>query len=181
MEFPGCLTRPNVNCTFAGLDLAQTWQDLALWEAFLDAHEIRSLLEFGTWRGGMATFLAFQCHVRGAMFKTADHAGDLLQRRDVLATLGAELLCLDIHTESGVAHIAEILKGMPRPLLLFCDNGDKRGEVRKFTGCLRSGDYLAVHDWLSEIGPTDIPDHLIPVMEAEAESVSSLTRFFYVP
>jgi cephalosporin hydroxylase len=181
MDFPACLTRPNVNGTFAGADLAQTWQDLALWEAFLDRHPVASLVELGTWRGGMAIFLALQCRARGIRFLTAERFTDQIQRPDLLAELGAEVLAVDLHSGEGAARMREILEGLPRPRLLFCDDGDKRLEVRSFGPSLASGDLLAVHDWLAEIGPEDVPAEFVPLMQPECEGTESLTRFFLVP
>lgn len=181
MEYPACLTRPNVQCTFAGAGMAQTWNDLALWEAFLDRHRIASFVELGTWRGGMAVFLAVQCRARGIRFVSVDWDTGQIQRPDLLQDLAAEVLAVDLHSGEGAVRMKDILAALPRPLLLFCDDGDKRLEVSTFGPCLQSGDLLAVHDWLAEIGPEDVPGEYLPVMVGECEATRSLTRFFAVP
>ena len=52
--------------------MAQTRNDLALWEAFLRRHRVGSIIELGTWEGGMSLYLAHQCKYRGGQFVTVD-------------------------------------------------------------------------------------------------------------
>jgi len=47
---------------------------------------------------------------------------------------------------------------LPIRKFLFCDNGYKREEFRYFSGFLKPGDLLGVHDWGEEIHQTDIDD-----------------------
>ncbi len=180
MEFPACLSRPNVGCTFAGFPVAQTWTDLALWETFLDRHPVASILELGTWRGGMALFLAAQSRARGATFASVDRDLGQAEPIEMLALLGARLVELDLHGPEAVAGISSLLAELPKPVLLFCDDGDKRLEWRSFVTLLSEGDYAAVHDWKSEFGEADLVPSLPYLLRGECEAVASLTRFFGV-
>lgn len=180
MEYPACLTRPNVGCTFGGFPVAQTWNDLALWEAFLDRHPVRSILELGTWRGGMALFLALQCRAREAAFATVDRDLGPVEPVELLAHLGVRVVALDLHGPEGTPGVTAILESLPKPTLLFCDDGDKRLEWRSFVPLLSEGDYAAVHDWDAEFGEADLSPRLPFLMRGECEAVTSLTRFFAV-
>ena len=56
----------------------------------------RSLIELGTWHGGMALFLALQCRGRGMDFTTFDRADLVGDRWPLIEALGARRLVLDI-------------------------------------------------------------------------------------
>jgi cephalosporin hydroxylase len=180
MEFPACLTRPNVGNSFAGFPAAQNWNDLALWEAFLGRYPVASVLELGTWKGGMALFLALQCRARGAAFVTVDRDLGQVEPTELLAYLGAEVLALDLHGGDGEDGVRAILHRLPKPTLLFCDDGDKRMEWRRFVPLLSPGDFAAVHDWDSEFGDADLEPRLPYLVREACEAVASLTRFFAV-
>lgn len=178
MRLPDALTRPNAENTFCSCPAAQTWNDLAIWEEFLNRHPIASLVELGTWKGGMAAFLAAQCLARGARFTTIDHALGQMENREMVERLGGTCLGMDVfHLEPMQA----LLLSQPAPRLLFCDNGNKRRELSEIAPCLEFKDYVVVHDWGSESGPGDIPPHWEPVLQEECEQMVSLTRFFQIP
>lgn len=179
-EFPRCLTHPTPDSSFAGFPAAQSWNDLALWETFLSRYPVASILELGTWKGGMAVFLALQCRARGASFTTVDRDLGQVEPQEMLGHLDATILAVDLHGPEGIAQIRAILDGLPKPTLLFCDDGNKRMERRSFVPLLEPGDFAAVHDWNSEFGETDL-DPVYPFeLKDEAESIQSHTRFFQV-
>lgn len=178
MRFPDCMRLPNAENTFAGFPIAQTWTDLALWEEFLNRHPVASLVELGTWQGGMAAFLALQARARGIQFTTIDHQSGQMRSSELVNFLGASSLVRDIFEPGFMRTVLDLA---PTPRLLFCDNGNKRRELSEIAPLLGPGDYVAVHDWHSEAGPEDIPATWFAIFEAECEKVSSLTRYFRLP
>ena len=160
--------------TFCATKTTQTWADLAAWEEFLQAYDVQTLIELGTEHGGMSTFLLCQSLARGIIFETWD-----IENRVKLNPLMAQL-----HFYSYVRHgdvlKQDVIKSFRfRPLMLFCDDGNKIAEVRKYAPMLQPGDFLAVHDWDVEIGPNDInglPLRPLPLFECQKRG--SLTRFF---
>jgi hypothetical protein len=126
----------------------------------------------------MAAFLAVQCLARGARFVTIERSLDVVQHRDLIEKLGAELMELDLFGAEASGKIAALFASLPRPAVLFCDDGDKPREVREFGPLLLESDYLAVHDWGGEIFAADIPDEFVPVLGGECEATASLTRFY---
>src|SRR5688572_15295905 len=119
MQFPQCLARPNCDNTYCSVSLAQTWQDLALWEAFLDQHPVASIVELGTWRGGMSLFLGHQMHCRSGVLVTIDSNTCLNQAAERLTMLGVDQLEMDLFAEDSVEHMQVLFSRLPRPLLLF--------------------------------------------------------------
>jgi cephalosporin hydroxylase len=178
VRFPECMAIPNAEGTFGGTPLAQTWTDIALWEEFLNRHWIAGMIELGTWKGGMGAFLAMQGLARGFRFATVDSNPAWLENRETLERLGAQVFCHDVFDPG---FMAELIGTMPKPLLLFCDDGDKRRELREVAPLLSAGDFIAVHDWGSEAGLGDVDPAWLPLMAQECEASESITRYFEVP
>ncbi len=143
--------------TFLGMPMQQCWEDLALWERLLNEQPVRALLEIGTGSGAFSTFLLAQCRARRIRFLSFDILPHSVENAVTQALeLALRLRVGDVWT-SGMIEIDTILRTRCcHPLLVFCDGGDKRREVRMFAGLLEAGDLLAAHDWGTEIGPGDV-------------------------
>lgn len=170
--------------SFLGCHMAQYWVDLVLWERFLNRHQLASIVELGTGGCGLSLFLASQAYQRGIEFWTFDR-----KTSGNLDTPLAKLLGLRAHFVPGNLFtgarpkLVELLQGLPRPLLLFCDNGNKPKEFREFVPYLWVGDYVGVHDWGTEIGEKDV--HVLegivePLHLEEWAAAGSITRFMRV-
>jgi len=172
------------HASFLKIHTMQYWADLAIWEKFLAAHphEFKGLIELGTYRGGMSIFLLLQCVQWGMSFYTFD------KQRFPLETPVAQMIDLEAHFHEGdifeerKPKLLELI-GMDglHPLLLYCDDGNKPREFATFVPHLRSGDYVAVHDWGLEFHPQHVKpvEHLIePTFWEECETLNSLTRFW---
>lgn len=122
---------------------AQHYLDLHAWQKFFHNYSVETLIELGTGSGSFSLWLKKQV----PNFLTYDNQQpyhDIPEFRNV-----------DILGES-----EEIIKAIDYadgPFLLFCDNGNKPREVEIYSKYLKSGDYLAVHDFYIEIMPEDIP------------------------
>ena len=178
------------NCgdqTFTGCKVTQYWVDLALWEVFLNrCPDIASIIELGSEQCGLSLFLAVQAYQRGMEFRTLDHKWS-----ENLRTPLARLLRLEEHfirgnlfgEDVGGKLVNLLHGGLPRPILLFCDDGDKPRELREFVPHLQLGDYVGVHDWGTEIDQAHVAifgDSLEPLWWGEWEAVGSITRFWRV-
>jgi len=113
------------------------------------------------------------------MFTTIDSNLGQIENLRFLEALGANVIGIDLFGEGATDRIADLLARHPKPLLLFCDNGNKREEVRRFAPLLSGGDFLAVHDWGSEFFESDVPSNLEMVWPDPPEA-SGLTRWFCV-
>jgi cephalosporin hydroxylase len=133
--------------TFAGVPAAQYWSDFCLWEHLLNWSRPASIVELGTGRGGMALYLATQAQLRGLHFATHDHAPPLVRVPAIEP----------FFREGDVLREPERVVLDPKPLVLFCDDGDKPREIETFAPRLEAGDLLAVHNWGVEVGPRRNP------------------------
>lgn len=172
---------PNVGNTYGGIPISQTWNDLALWELFFNHHPCGSIIELGTWQGGMALYLALKARSREMQFVSIDHHDQVGNGRHAIVDLGAKLLTLDLLASEAVEEMRKLIGSLPKPLALFCDNGNKPQEFRLFVPLLSSGDRVIVHDWGTEFTQADVDPPIPMILQAECESIDSMTRFFLVP
>lgn len=171
--------------TFFGLKILQYWADVALWELFLHRHpDIKTLIEIGTCHCGMSVFFLGNAIQRGLDFWTFD-----IKRFPELDSPIVKQLGLETHFVLGdvFGQSREILTGLLtdeslKPLLLYCDGGNKPKEIQTFVPHLSQGDYAAVHDYTIEFKPEDIEpvEYLLePAFLEECRRISPcLTRFW---
>lgn len=167
---------------FLGVPATQTWNDLLLWERFFNTYALRGFLELGTGMGGMSLYLALQCAQRGIEFWTVDEQTWLDFGKPVtrMLNLASRYAHAELFNGSGDEFVARCIQSA-QPLMLFCDDGNKPGEVRKYGGWLRRGDFIAVHDWGVEIGPADLQAlDARYLMQAECERWDSQTRWLEI-
>lgn len=151
--------------SFMGYEMAQTWDDLQLYEKVLnDRPDLKCIIELGTGQGGLSMFLHAQAQHRRMAFHTFDHL-----EADLPVP---EWLQMDVLADS-----VRVREFFQHPMLLLCDNGNKPLEVKIYAPMLQVGDLLAVHDWETEIYEKDIPGALFPVYTQESVS---MTRIFQV-
>lgn len=143
--------------TLFGQRACQTWNDVAAWERFFNAHRAKSVLELGTWTGGFALWLLLQCTQRDMAFRTIDTAP--APACDTLLGKKLDLAGRCVHADilaNGGAAVLPVIASLPKPLVLFCDNGKKSQEFQQFVPHLAPGDFVAVHDWQTEFGEGDV-------------------------
>jgi hypothetical protein len=115
----------------------------------IQEHNPDFFIELGTCWGGLALML-------NERFPDLEiHTFDKHQRRPANREWGSRNLCDNkVHF-----YIANLLSGDTYSLtgllsankrkILYCDNGDKAIEIKKFAPYLREGDLIGVHDWLT--------------------------------
>ncbi|MBS1703663.1 MAG: hypothetical protein JST12_18515 [Armatimonadetes bacterium] len=179
MKFPECFEKAHYQTSFCGVEASQAWNDLALWEEFLNRTQPKSVVELGTFKGGMAMYLTLQGLIRGFQFVTIDSTnhGVPIQK---LQKFGAEVLQMDLFSASGEEQMKELLSRLPKPCALFCDDGNKSEEWKRYVPLLAAGDYAAGHDWGTEFREENLVPPARPYMQSECEAVESMTRFFEV-
>ncbi len=155
--------------------------DFFMWEKFFMSHEIKALVELGTGSGTFSLFFMLQAIQHGFGFITFD-----IERPSILQTALGRLTNLDAHCivgdvfDKAKPFVEAALTGGERPILLYCDNGDKPKEIETFFHLMHTGDYLVVHDWDSEIFIKDMPKQIIDCTPLEAIDIGSKTRWFEV-
>lgn len=178
------MINPNTYNSLYGLSMQQSWEDLALWEWFLNRVIVKSIIELGSGSGAFSCYLLTQCISRGITFVTIDHRppemlDGVFYRRVGLDKTFTEI---DILSLEGSNKVKKIIKQVPKPLLLYCDNGDKPQEVALFSPELKQGDYLGVHDFgieFHEYNLQPVVDRIVEIGKPEETRVAR-TRWFKV-
>lgn len=146
-----------MRATFIGQKLSQTKEAIQLWEDFLNRNDFSRIIEFGTYKWGMSMLFKLFCIQKGAEFYTYDVSKLHLSKLGKFLGLDKDFKKADIFSIE--KEIGDIIK-KPGATLLYCDNGNKPKEVEVFAKYLKRGDWLAVHDWETEIELKDIPQNL---------------------
>ena len=165
--------------TLFNIQTLQSWPDLALWEWFLnETPSLKTIIELGTYRGGLAVYLSVEALMRGMQFFTFDIESHINSDR-VRAYLAPYFHLDNVFLGDKVTNL--LLRDELHPLMIYCDNGNKPGEFAKYVPLLRSGDYIGVHDYGNEVLPKDVAPFM-PVLQVYQEerhaNLGSLTHFY---
>lgn len=167
---------------FCGVQASQTWHDLLLWEMFFNEHtEVNGLIELGSGNGGLSLFFAMQCYQREIEFNTFDNQNFVNTRSNLGRLLGMGSKFTQTNVFGAGREIIERLihTDSLHPLILFCDNGNKPREFAEFGGLLRSGDYIAAHDYGVEFFDHDaMAFPVTPIQLDECIKLNSITRWY---
>jgi cephalosporin hydroxylase len=174
---------------FLGYHATQIPQDYELWETVLDENNppFVGIIELGTAYGGFSLFLSMQALHRGMdffrTFDEIDHRTAPLEqcfgrpdRRPRTANLGREFRRVDLIRDGACPDVVRFMH--LGPVALFCDNGHKAKELELYAPHCLPGSFVLVHDWLTEVGPSDIPDCLEERYGDYCDEIKSWTRVF---
>lgn len=155
--------------SFLGIKMDQHWMDLFIWEKFLNGHDMKLLIEFGTGYGGMSTYLAAQCRQRNIQFMTFDNVQSLPQGSPIVNLLGVREAynCKDIFSDEVLNLVVGSMGLYGHPTCMFFDDGDKPREWRTFAPHAAVGDYLVVHDWETEFKASDAVGAVTRIYQSE--------------
>lgn len=130
--------------------MMQTRDDLTAWQEFIVDAAPASFVEIGTGSGAFTRWLS----ERVPCVATFDRNAPL--KPSGLSDAPAGFRELDVFSPHGAHAVRTTLVQAKRPVVLFCDGGDKPREVIAFEAGLEHGDYLAVHDFGVEIDASNI-------------------------
>ncbi len=142
---------------------------------------LRWICELGTGSGITSLYLATHAYFLDVPFWTFDiHRLFGRQTETLLNACHANIVNMDCLSDEGVEKVKQC--GLPTPGLLFCDNGNKKAEVRKFAPLLGKGSILIAHDWGKEVTKDDVPDKLRTFEPYHSQGLELGTRagIFYV-
>lgn len=173
--------------TIFGRKASQHWVGVVLWEHFFNEHpDIKAMVELGTGVGGMSIAFILHSIARGFKFFTFDR-WQWYKHRDPdplteFVDLAAHFQLVDLFSDEGREAVLKIFRQPDlHPLVLFCDNGDKRREAAQFIPHLQPGDYVAVHDWGTAFCPEDAALYpLEPLYFDIIEKMKGCTRMWKV-
>lgn len=172
--------------SFCGVVMRQYWADLPLIENFLNMHVIRTIVELGSFHGGLTLFLRAQTMARNMGFYAFDRDRPIAMDTKLADALGlGDVFYLgDFWKDTHEVLLDTLHAPQLKPLFLYVDGGCKREEFKAFVPELSAGDYVAVHDYGTEFraGEDEKPvEHLLERVfwdECLAPPQPCLTRFW---
>lgn len=137
----------------------------------LNAEDFELIVEFGTHLGGLSMLFALYCfnsrleedqtnsdvgakqiykthHRNPRQFYTFDNIVRDKAIYSAITSLGSNVCIIDIlDDQKAVSAIGNLIKQNGQSLIL-CDNGNKIKELELYGGCLKSGDFILIHDYM---------------------------------
>lgn len=161
--------RFTLDCKVFGIPASQWWDDLyLLGRACEVGGPFGAIVEIGTYFGGLSLALALHAAQHEAAFATFDITPRVPHTPLTDQFVAPGCIFVDVFTTDGQTLVRNALaKAGERPALLVCDGGNKPKEVQLYAPTLKAGDWLAVHDFGSEISEADIPTCLVPALDSE--------------
>lgn len=170
--------RDTDNTRFMGVPCQQYHTDFWLWELFFEKYKINTFIELGTGRGGTTMFFMMHSIQRSFKFYTFDSSVPYAVADPLWTYLDiSSHFCMGDIFNEGKRYVEEAILRSERPIMLYCDNGDKPREMREFTPLLSKDDFVSVHDWSHEVRLMDIPESLEMIILYECEVIGSRTRW----
>lgn len=174
-----------VPCTFLGGLCAQRWADLYAWERFLGPLEFARFIELGMGYGNTSIFFWLHCFNKHATYigcENAKAASTSNSRIKTAINLQGCRKTVNLYDSNIASQICELIRNEGISVV-FCDGIDKPYEFSLYAPGLKSGDFIAVHDWgraskQEWLQETIDKYALIPVDHHVWDSANSITRLW---
>ncbi|MCD6149053.1 hypothetical protein J7J18_06805 [bacterium] len=131
-----------------GIPIQHSFASLYILDLVFDQFDFAQVVELGTYRGALSTFLWLECQVRGHRFLSVDRADKRVT--DLFPFLRGDIF----ECQRTKLRIFEFLGQAPS--FLYCDDGNKPREIQVYAPVLPPRSVLGVHDWGTEISEKDV-------------------------
>ena len=162
-----------------GVSTMQSWDDLFFLNEVLNnpTTKLNTIIELGTFRGGLAVFFGLHAFSRGIECITFDIRPEpegLFQRYREL--LPITFHSMDVFSEEAKSIVSE--KAEKGRIFLFCDGGEKPMDFATYAPLMRDWDFIFVHDkgreiHQHEVDPIAEANGLTPYYQEEANLVGA--------
>lgn len=144
------LQAQNLCLTFFGLRMQQSTHALIALNRLLNSYDFKTIIELGTFMGGLSFLLTLHCNSMKRKFYT----WDIKEHNPTIKKLVNLLLgniCIGdiISDEATIKAVKGQIQSEGRTLLL-CDGGAKIKEFSIYAPALKLGDFIMVHDYVED-------------------------------
>ena len=144
--------------TFLGIRQRHTyWLYEVIDDILNEDKQISGIIEIGTAAGALSILLGLECYERALKPLLTYDIKDWVKEKSgqfyykeprLFKLLGIRFIIRDCFSNESIAEIQEYAD---KPILLFCDGGNKKREFNELTPLLPVGSIVAAHDWTNEI------------------------------
>jgi hypothetical protein len=149
---------PKWHKTFLGIRQQHTYWLYKVIDEILNEYQVEGIIEIGTGRGALSIFLGLECFQREF---------EPLITVDIVRPENVDRIFNLLNIRFIEKDIFTIEFTFDKPILLFCDGGNKAKEFNSFVPKLKSGSIIAVHDWERELSEKDIDTSLVEPIKQE--------------
>ena len=152
-----------INRRFMGAGMSQSYAAIYWQEYYYEANRFEYVVEFGSQKGSLSTYLANMAGISEAFFfdtfelypdtdwysrpnEGAGHWFDKLSDSSPFVNYFHQ----DVFHEDSINRVKGNIDQFKT--FIFCDGGSKINEFHLYAPLLKKGDCIAVHDWNHEIG-----------------------------
>lgn len=132
-----------------GVPVAQSWTQVGLLFTLINEFNLAGVIEIGLFRGGLADMLMR----RRERFTDFQYLGFQKDGEELDGHVRGHpgVIVADCFAEESLGQIRKFIASALRPILVYCDGGNKPKEMRTYAPMLRPNDYLVAHDYPGEI------------------------------
>ena len=132
-----------------GVATAQAWTQVGLLFTLINEFNLAGVIEIGLFRGGLADMLIH----RRERFTDFQYLGFQMDGSELSEHVRGKpgVIIADCFAPESIGMIQKFIASAPRPVLVYCDGGDKPREMNTYAPMLRRNDYLMAHDYPGEI------------------------------
>lgn len=154
-----------------GIPVSQSWADIGMLMQLVHEQRITFVFEVGAHRGGLTSLFLMRALVqRGFRYAGVEIDASLLD-----PSIPPDAVRIGDAWSQDMINVAHgMLLDSPGPCLILCDGGDKPKELRLYAPLLRSGDWIAAHDYGTEVKEADAQ---LPGLEPYRPEWVSLTHW----
>jgi len=134
---------PKVN--FFGTEMSQMENAPIVLNNFLNFARPETIIEIGTFKGGLSVLFALYAVSNKKNFVTYD-IKDHVVNTDVFLNLNIKRRIVDVFSDDAIQEISALIK-QKGTTVVFCDGGNKIREFKIFSDFLKQGDFILAHDF----------------------------------
>lgn len=141
------------------IPVTQSWIDIGAVLTAIRVYEIKTFVEIGVHRGGLASLLMLRAKYDSNFhYFGIDVSPQWFEEKfiKIYADCTSKIIVEDVFSEKGRRFISEAIHNSLGPALLYCDGGNKPKEILEFCQSLRDDDIILVHDYGNEVFDSDL-------------------------
>jgi len=139
------------NRTFASVRAQHSAFTYEVIDNIIKGSGIKRIVELGTAGGALSFYFGLCGKMLDIPVYTVDARLPSSGARRLLRDLGVFYFKVNVLEPDGITSIQSLISD--EPVYLFCDNGNKAEEFRRYAPRLLPGSIVTVHDWMYEIFP----------------------------
>jgi len=140
-----------------GIPISQSWASIGAIFSIIYTYKIKTFVEVGIDQGGLGYLLStVESSMDGFRYHGIEKYPHKIHETMNKSEFRKKIFIGDFFNEHGKEWIKNIIAESDKPVMVFCDNGNKPEEVKYISEIMTTG-YILAHDWPKEFKEADQP------------------------